>query len=329
MLKNTKHQFPLAILMGVFTLICIYHFSYLIPFTNNAFVVANVRPVAANVKGYITDIYVKNEQHVIKGQPLFTVFKKPYQLAYIKAQCDVAGARAHLLVLIKQVEKTRHLIQAQKERFEKFRFNYDHNKSALDDHAVSKIIVNTTLKDKNAAFSELEALEKELELNQQQILAQKMSIKSLIAVMKNAKVNLDETTVYARHNGAIQDMFVALGTPIKIRQPIFSLVDTDPIYIQANFSETDLRRVQPGNKVSIYPRIYFGEKVYHGIIFSRNWSASRLAIQRSSQVQIIRNSESNWFLLPQRLPIQIQITDYDPVHYPLNIGSSAYVYIHS
>ena len=172
-------------------------------------------------------------------------------------------------------------------------------------------------------------MEKELELNREQLVVQTMRIKSLVAVMDNAKVDLDETTVYAKNNGIIQNMFLALGAPVKIRKPLFSFVDIDELFIQANFNETDLRRVQPGDKVSIYPRIYFGSKIYHGVIFSKYWSASRLTTHASTQLQIVKNSENNWFLLPQRLPVQIQITDYDPVNYPLNIGSSAYVYIHT
>lgn len=329
MIKKMKHKFPLTLLLCVLAFILIYNFSFLFPFTNNGFIVANVSPVAANVSGYITDIYVKNEQFVKKGQPLFTVFRTPYELAYVKAKNDVAEARANLVVLTKQVEKTQLLIQAQKALYEKFQFDYQHNKSALSDHAVSKLVVNTTLKDRNAAFNQLKALEKELELNKEQMTAQKMKIKSLIAVMNNAKVDLDETTVYAKHNGAVLDMFSAPGTPIKIRTPIFALAETDNLFVQANFNETDLRRVRPGNKVSIFPRIYFGSKIYHGVILSKNWSASRLVFHKATQLQIVRNTESNWFLLPQRLPVQIKITDYDPVHYPLSIGTSAYVYIHA
>ncbi len=329
MVRKIKHKFPLTILLCVLAFVFFYHFSYYFPFTNNAFVVANVRPVAANVKGYITNIYVQNEETVKTGQPLFTVFKRPYQLAYIKAKSDVAEAKAQLVVLAKQVEKTQHLVQEQKERYEKFRFDYDHNKSALHEHAVSAIIVNTALKEKNAALSLMKALETELELNHQQIIVQKMRIKSLVAVLSNAQVDLDETTVYAKNNGSVQNMFVALGTPIKIRKPIFSIADTDTLFIQANFNETDLRRVRPGDKVAILPRIYFGSKIYHGVILSRNWASSRLQTHQSTQIEIVRNSESNWFLLPQRMPVQIKITDYDPIHYPLSIGASAYVYIHT
>ena len=329
MALKIKQRMPIVFLLLLCMLIFIYNFSFLFPFTNNAFVVGNVRPVAANVRGYITDIYIKNEQTVKKGQPLFTVFKKPYELAYQKSQSDVAEAKAHLLVLIKQVEKTQYLIQSQKEHFEKIRFDYNHNNLALSDHAVSKITVHNLLKNRNAALSQLKALEKELELNVNQVTEQKMKIKSLISVMENAKVNLDETTVYAQNDGVIQNMFVSLGTPIKIREPIFSFVDTEKLFIQANFNETDLSHVRVGDKVSIFPRIYFGAKVYHGTVFSREWAASRLNTHNSTQLQIVANTENNWFLLPQRLPVQIQITDYDPLHYPLSVGESAYVYIHT
>ena len=324
-----QHKFPVTLLLSVIFFILIYQFSDYFPFTNNAFVVVNVRPVAANVRGYITNIYVKNEESVKKGQPLFTVFKKPYELHYRKTRSDVAEAKAQLIVFMKQVEKTQHLLQSQKELYDKFYFDYNHYKSALKDHAVSEIIVNTTLREKNSALSKFKALEKELELNRQQLIVQKMKIRSLIAIMENAKIDLDETTVYAKSNGAIQNMFLAIGTPIKIRKPIFSFVENDPVFIQANFNETDLRRVQAGNTVTIYPRIYFGTKVYHGVVFSRNWAASRLVNQHANRLQVVTNNENNWFLLPQRLPVQIHITDYDPIHYPLSVGSSVYVYVHT
>lgn len=60
----------------------------------------------------------------------------------------VQEAKAQLLLFNKQVEKTKYLLQAQKELYEKFRFDYEHNYSASRDHAVSKLTVNTMLKEK-------------------------------------------------------------------------------------------------------------------------------------------------------------------------------------
>ncbi len=329
MANNINHKFPLTLICGVLGCMFIYFFSFYFPFTNNAFVVANVRPVAANVRGYITDIYVTNEEYVKKGQPLFTVFKKPYELNYDKARHDLSAAKAQLEVLKTQVEKTDYLIQSQQQIYDELNFEYTHNKKALADHAVSIISVNNLLKKNKAALNQLNALKKERELNLHQINVQKMQIKALLAVKKNAKVDLDETTVYAKNNGVVQNMFAALGTPIKIRKPIFSFVDSEPMFIQANFNEIDLRHVRPGNRVTIIPRLYFGSRRYHGIVISNNWAASRQVTDPRSQQQIVTNSENNWLLLPQRFPVQIQIIDYDPIHYPLSIGASAYVYIHT
>jgi multidrug resistance efflux pump len=320
---------PIFLFICLLSLLFIYNFSYYFPFTNNAFVVSNVRPVAANVNGYITRLYVKNGEYVKSGQPMFMVFQKPYLYAYQKAKSDVEVAQAKLAVLSTQVEKTNHLLKSKQDQYEKLNYDYMHYKSALDDHAVSQIQVNTSLKERNATMNELLAFKKELELNQQQLIVQRKKIDSLIAVMKSAQINLDETVVYAKNNGIVQNLFASLGTPIKIREPIFAFVDTDNLFIQANFSEIDLRRVKPGNRVSIYPRIYMGAKKYEGVVISKNWASSRQITDPRSQQQIVTNSENNWFLLPQRFPVQIRILNYDPTHYPLNVGASAYVYVHT
>jgi multidrug resistance efflux pump len=323
-----KHKFPFWFVIFFLVVGLLYYFAYCFPFTNNAFVVANIRPVAANVEGYITDLYVKDEEYVKKGQPLFTVFKKPYEYAYQKAVANVAEAKAQEILLEKQVQKTQNLLESQQAIYEKITYDYNRYQSALREHSVSEIAVNNLLKEKNAAFSTVKSLQKELEVDKQSILVQKMKIQSLIAIMNNAQVDLDETTVYAKNNGIVHNMFTALGAPIEIRKPIFSFLDTESLFIQANFNETDLRLVQPGSKVTIMPRMYFWEKTYHGVVISKNWASNRQKTDERTQEQVVTNSENNWFLLPQRLPVQIKIIDYDPVHYPLSMGSSAYVYIY-
>ena len=97
----------LAAILGIFHL-----FSYLIPFTDNAFVVTNVTPVAADVSGYITGIYVKNGEHVKKDQPIFTVYQVPYQLAYEKARANYHEGIKQISVYKKQIDKTNALVKA-------------------------------------------------------------------------------------------------------------------------------------------------------------------------------------------------------------------------
>ncbi|KTD40510.1 HlyD family secretion protein [Legionella parisiensis] len=322
-----KHWFTLAnviILIGILTTV-IYIFSYLFPFTDNAFVVNNVRPVAALANGYITSLYIKNGDVVKKGQKLFTVFQKPYIYAVEQLSADLAGAEAQLAALKSTYERDLKLSENEQKNYIRLKQDDQKYSKGYALKSVSLITLQNSQQETKAAKYRWDAALKQLEIVQHQIKAQENEIKSIHARLKNAKVNLEQTDVYAQNNGIIQNLFFSIGTPVNINQPLFSLVDTDNIYIQANFNETDLGHVRKGAKVLIFPRMYLGRKMFHGVIDSDFWSANRQLVDNRTQLQNVIN-ENQWVLLPQRLPVIIRITDPDP-HYPLRLGTSAYVYI--
>lgn len=327
-LRRLKHQMTLAnviIFIGLLTTF-IYIFSYLFPFTDNAFVINNIRPVAALANGYITDLYVHNGDVVKKGQKLFTVFKEPYIYALEQLTADLASAQAKLSALKATYERDLKLSGNEQRTF--VRLNQDDQKyiKGYRQRTVSLMTMQNSQQETKAAKDRWEAALKQVEIVQHQITAQEEEIKSLSARLKNARINLEQTDVFAQNDGVIQNLFFAIGTPVNINQPLFSLVETERTYIQANFNETDLRAVRKGAKVSIYPRMFLGRKVFHGVVVSDYWSANRQLVDTRTQLQNVVN-ENQWVLLPQRLPVLIQITDIDP-HYPLRLGTSAYVYIH-
>ncbi|MCE0723603.1 MULTISPECIES: HlyD family secretion protein [Legionella] len=304
-----------------------YFFSFLIPFTNNAFVVANVRPVAAIVSGYITDLYVKNEQYVQKGQPLFTVFQEPYKLTYGRLIEEVHTAKAELQSLQYQLQKEKQLLIQYTQEYNRIHLNYFRNKAVLKSGAISEINVKDLQYENLGSLAKVNMQTQQISMVEKNIQSLHHKIKALIYKMRYAKVNLEQTTVYAQSNGRIQNMYLSLGTPIEINKPIFSFVDTESLYIQANFTELDLRMVKTGNKVYIIPRMYFGTKLYHGTVVSGAWAANRQITNPKTQLQTVTNDTNNWVLLPQRFPVQIKITDYDSKHYPLPIGATCYVII--
>ncbi|MDF1757188.1 MAG: biotin/lipoyl-binding protein [Legionellaceae bacterium] len=77
--KVSKNEInlPIYVVFAGVALIVFHVFSYMIPFTNNAFVATNVIPIAADVSGFISEIYVKNGQKVEKDTPLFKVYQPP------------------------------------------------------------------------------------------------------------------------------------------------------------------------------------------------------------------------------------------------------------
>lgn len=95
----------ILILIGIVVL-CFLYYIYLHrhPRTDNAFVVANVIPVSALVPGYITDIYVENNQKVNKGDKLFTVYTTPYELALKTLQANLKAAQFNSQALANEIK---------------------------------------------------------------------------------------------------------------------------------------------------------------------------------------------------------------------------------
>ncbi|CEG56129.1 HlyD family secretion protein [Legionella fallonii] len=320
-----KISLPVIIVVLAFAIGLFHLFSYLIPFTDNAFVVTNVTPVAADVSGFITELHVKNGQRVKKDQPIFTVYQIPYQLAYQKAEADYQEGIKKIAVYEKEIKRADALIRSTDAELAKVNFELGLKKSKYVAQAVSILEVKKLSYDADTLKHKRISLQREVEVLHAKIEQQKHTIQSLKAKKDNAKVNLDLTVVKAPSDGVIDNMYVSPNTPIKIREPIFSFIDTSNYFIQANFNETDLRNVRIGDKAYIILRMYYFNKVFHGRVVNSLWAAERQATAPKSQIQLVSN-ENEWLLLPQRFPIQIKILDPDP-DYPLNPGASAYVYI--
>ena len=325
-LKNEISLPLLVIAIGI--LIGIFHlFSYMIPFTDNAFVVTNTTPIAADVSGYITDISVKNGQAVKKNAPLFVVYQEPYRLAYEHTKAKYEEAIENIQVIHRQTDKSQTLLKSAQFNLDKTNYELHLKNAPAVAQAVSNLEIRKLTYDAGALTNQRNSLLAQIAVEDQQIKQQQKLVKSLKAEMDNAMVNLNLTVVRAPSDGVIDNMYIAPGTPIKIHEPVFSFIDTSQWWVQANFNETDLRYVRPGDKVTIILRMYYFDKIFHGVVTNTVWAADRQETVARSQQQKI-NNENQWLLLPQRFPLQIKILDPDP-KYPLNPGASAYVYIHT
>lgn len=324
-IKKDKINLPSIILIIAILIGLIHFFSYLVPITDNAFVVANTQPVAADVSGFITQIYVKNGQKVTKDAPLFKVFAEPYKLAYAKASADYNAALANVNIIVEQSKKNQSLVIAEQDNLNKLKYEYRLKNDPLVSKSIPQLEIQKLNYDIQSAAQKTEALKYQLAIDDKQILAQQEKIKALKAEMENAKINFDLTTVRAKSDGVVDNMYLSNGTPISQHQPLFSFISTDQWYVQANFNETDLRNVRPGDKATIILRMYYFDKIFHGVIVNNIWAADRQTLSNKTQQQTV-NSENEWLKLPQRFPLQIKILDPDP-NYPLNPGASAYVYI--
>ena len=99
-------------------------------------------------------------------------------------------------------------------------------------------------------------------------------------------------------------------------------VDTSRWYVQANLKESELSAIRPGVKVQIWLRQYPG-KVFAGIVENTGYAVERRKMSTQTGLPEVEK-ENEWFLLPQRFPVQIKIADQVPETF-FTHGASAYV----
>ncbi len=312
----------IAIFAGLFHL-----FSYLLPFTDDAFVTTNSQVVAADTAGFIEEIYVQNGEAVKKGSPLFRVYDVPYKLAYQKAQADFLAAEANIEVIQQQTAKNKVLYSAMTQQLAKLQYQYTLKSDPSVNRSIAQLDLQNLAFDVKTQNDQVRALNKQIEIDDKQLKQQEQIVVAAKAALDIAKINLDLTIVRAGSDGIVDNMYLSVGTPVVQHQPLFSFINTNAWYVQANFNETDLRNVRPGDKVTFILRMYYFNKIFHGVVVNKLWVSDRQTTVQRTQQQVVQN-ENEWLKLPQRFPLQIKILDPES-EFPLNPGASAFVYIHT
>jgi membrane fusion protein, multidrug efflux system len=292
------------------------------PFTQNAFVVANIRTVSAYVPGYITDIYVKNNETVAKGKKLFTVFQKPYQLQIQKLEKELEATQY-------KANGLKHSILIAENQVKEYDLIYKNTKYLSDQavrltHVIAEKEIETREKTMQEAYQEYKMSIEQLEIKKNDYKQTIATIESLRAQVANAELDLQLATVYAETPGMINNMYLSKGTYVQVGEPLFAFVDTRKWWVQANFTETQLSQVKKGMKAKVWLWQYPGV-VFHGIVTDTGWGVGRtLRSQYNAMPEV--QKENQWFMLPQRFPVQVRITDI-PKGYQLHPGGSAYVQV--
>ncbi|MGA8180884.1 MAG: HlyD family secretion protein [Desulfobacterales bacterium] len=143
------------------------------------------------------------------------------------------------------------------------------------------------------------------------------------AQMDQAKLNLSYCTIRAPIQGLIAQKNIQVGNRVGVGQPFMAVVPLQAVYAEANFKETDLGDVKPGQRATITADIYPGH-VFHGWV-----SGIRPGTGAAFALLPPQNASGNWIKVVQRLPVRIEFDRPLPAEYPLRIGLSlsATIYI--
>ena len=298
-----------------------YQYTENYPSSDDAYVNANVIYMAAEVGGKVTAVNVQNYEYVTQGQILFELDPKPYQYSKDHASAIVAVDEARADALSDQVK----VAEANWEKAKADLFVAKEN-----NERVSTLVKNHQASDKDgdqamgtylAAQAEVSATEESYLEAQKDLLVQKHQIESDEALLKTADLNLSRTKITAPASGYLSQFFLRPGGLVNAGDNLFELVDDSAWWIDANYKETQLDRIKPGQSSTIKMDLYPGE-VFQGKVLSISPSSGS-----SFSLLPPENATGNWVKVVQRYPVKIQLllTPDQKSRYQPRVGASATV----
>jgi membrane fusion protein (multidrug efflux system) len=135
--------------------------------------------------------------------------------------------------------------------------------------------------------------------------------------VEQCTINLIRTVIRSPVSGVVANRTVELGQQVNVGSILMSIVPIDQLYVDANFKENQVKKIQPGQSVDLYSDMYGDQVKYRGIVVG-------LAGGTGSAFSLIpaQNATGNWIKVVQRLPVRIKIDPKQLIKKPLRIGLS-------
>jgi membrane fusion protein (multidrug efflux system) len=311
--------------------------------TDNAQVDGHIVPVLAKVGGYVKTVNVSENDHVNAGQLLVQLDDADYRVRREQAQADLAaaeatgggggfsgqaeaqvqsatGQRAALDAQIGAAQANANKADADLARARELVAKQIISKQQLDAAQASADVAHANLlaaqRQAAAAGGTVNTAEAGVRVANARTLASR-------AAAENAQLQLDYTHITAPASGEISRKQVEVGQLVAPGQPLLSIVADTGVWVTANFKETQLATIRPGQPVEFEIDAY-GSCVGEGTVASVSGATgAKFALLPPD------NATGNFTKVVQRVPVRITVTKPCSGNRPLRPGLSANVHINT
>jgi len=326
-----KRKVGLAIAAGLIALGLVVGYPLYLHFishesTDDAFINGRIVPVSPRVSGHVAKVYVDDNQHVAAGDLLLELDPRDFQ-AHVdadqamvqNAQAAVDAARSHKAEVRVQVAvATAALEQAQAEQIAA---EAKYGQSAADLKRYRELAASNTISpqqldhaataarmaaaDRDAARSKVTTQRTRIEQAEAALTMAEDSVRQALAQVAARKSQLEQSTlrlsytrILATGDGYVTKKSVEPGTFVQVGQALMAVVSTQ-VWVTANFKETQLTHMQPGQPVVIAVDTFPGV-TFHGRVESiQRGTGSRFSLLPPE------NATGNFVKVVQRIPVKI------------------------
>jgi membrane fusion protein, multidrug efflux system len=283
--------------------------------TDDAYVGAKSSTISPKVSGYILDVAVDDNAEVKAGDVLVRIDDGDYRLAVATVVDQIGVQQATIERLGKQVVAQQAAVdqaKAQRASAQAGAIRAELELKRQDDLATRQINSRQSLEQAQAnrdqAIASVQAAEAQIQsaaANVDVLIAQqeeaRRSLKQLQTQLAKAERDLSFTTIRAPFDGVVGNRAVQVGDYVQPMQRLASLVPLDAVYIDANFKETQLARLRPGQPVSIAVDAMPDRKIEGRVASFAPASGSVFSLLPPD------NATGNFTKVVQRLPVRILV----------------------
>ncbi|MFS8048719.1 HlyD family secretion protein [Rhizobium sp. BR 314] len=298
--------------------------------TDDAQIRAQTSRLASRITGTVRTVAVQDFQRVQTGDLLIEIDPTDYKIAADQAQAGVAAAEAALANLGNQLALQRITIkQAEAQRDAaagkelQTRQENDRQQSLVQTGSTSRQIVEQAISAHVTAESNLRAAETAIEAQQLQLTIlgvmqqqRRADLAAARSALEAAQVRLGYTRVVAPFDGTVGERQIQVGNYVGIGTSLISLVPQSTVHVIANYKETQLPRVVPGQPVEI------AVDALPGVAFKGH--VERVSPASGSQFALLPpdNASGNFTKVVQRIPVRISLDENQPSLDRLRAGMS-------
>lgn len=317
--------------------------------TDNAYVGAETATVTSMVTGQVAEVLVSDTHQVKKGDLLVVVDNRDAKIALAQAQAELAKAKrqykqtsANSNSLNSQIYVSDDVIHSAEAQVAKAQADAGKAQDELQRRsqlaasgAISKEELSTAQSAVNTAKASLDVAQAGLnqaKSSQKAAQSNKAANDALIqgsnensapdvlvaqTRVEQAQLDLERTQIKAPFDGVVTSRKIQVGQRVAPGSVLLMVVPLSQLYVDANFKESQLENVQPGQKVALTSDLYGDSVEYHGTVvgFSGGTGSAFALIPA-------QNATGNWIKVVQRLPVRIQLDPKELAEHPLRVGLS-------
>jgi len=317
-IKKSKLVYPAGAAAALVGIILIFYIirSFSRVSTDDAYIEGRTHTIASKIAGTVSQVYVNDNQNVKKGDVLVEIDPPDYELKVNQAQAELDAQKARLLDAEAGIQAMMANLEIQEVSLNQANLDKNRAESLYKKNAMPKEQYERVITAYNLAAAQVKAAAQQLEKAKSSKNLEESLIKQREASLKASELSLSYTKLRAPSDGFITMKSVESGNQIQPGQPLMAVVDLNDIWIVANYKETQLKKVRPGQRVLI--RV----DTYPGRTFTGKVDSLMAGTGAVFSLFPPENALGNYVKVVQRIPVKIIFDKDTDKSHVLRVGMS-------